>query len=117
MTNEEDGLKTLLPSIDVVAHKEEVGARREAAHLKHANEVRVLAVNVADDLHGRRKFDESGLAQKDFASGEADGRDLGILERDRLCDLACVAGLKQARDHRVNVERFRWRGVVGVRGR
>ena len=43
---EADGLQGLLPAVDVVAQEEVVGLGREAAVLKQAEQVGVLAVDV-----------------------------------------------------------------------
>ena len=79
---EEDRLEGLLPAVDIVAEEEVVGRGGESAHLKEADEVRVLAVDVADDLDGRAEFDEGRLGEEDLARGLADGGDLCILEAD-----------------------------------
>lgn len=103
---EEDRLEGLLASVDVVPEKEVVGARREPAHLEQADQVAVLAVDVADNLDGRRKFDQGRLREKDFARGLADGRDFGVFEADGFRHFARVARVEQSRDHVVNVERL-----------
>lgn len=95
----------------VVAEEEEIGRRRKAAHLKHSDQVRVLAVDVTDDLDRRGELDERRLREKDLAGGETDGCDLSILEGDRLGDFARVAGLEEPGNHGVDVERPRRRRV------
>ena len=51
-----DRLKTLLASVDVVAEENVVGLGGEAAVLKEAQQVVVLAVDVPADLDGRLEF-------------------------------------------------------------
>jgi hypothetical protein len=103
---EEDRLEGLLASVDVVPEEEVVGTRREPAHLEQADQVAVLAVDVADNLDRRRKFDQGRLREKDFARGLADGGDFGVLEADGFRHFARVARVEQPRDHVVNVERL-----------
>ena len=57
----QDGLERLLSTINIVAKEEVVGVRREAAHLEHANQVSILAVDIADNLDGRIQFQEGRL--------------------------------------------------------
>jgi hypothetical protein len=45
------GLKRMLSSINIIPQKKEVGAWREAAHLKHADKIGVLAMDVSHDLY------------------------------------------------------------------
>jgi hypothetical protein len=47
---QQDRLEALLAAVDVVAEEEVVGRGREAAHLKEPDQVRILPVDVADDL-------------------------------------------------------------------
>ena len=49
---EKDGLEALLSSVHVVAQEEVVGCRREPAHFEQSDKVRVLPVDVADNLDG-----------------------------------------------------------------
>jgi hypothetical protein len=100
----EDSLQTLLATVDVVAEEEVVGRRREAAHFEQADEVRVLAVDVTDDLDGRGELDERRLREEDLARGLADGRNLGVLQAERLAHFARVADVEQPLDHVVHVQ-------------
>lgn len=93
----------MLPSVDVIPKEEIVGSGREAAHLEEANKIRVLTVDVTDDLDGWRKLDESGLIQEYFSSGLADSDNLGILQAQRFADLAGVANIQQTLYHVVDV--------------
>jgi len=55
-----DGLERLLASVDVVAEKEVVRLGRETTVLEQAQEVVVLAVDIAANLHRRRQQDCRG---------------------------------------------------------
>lgn len=57
----ENRLQRLFTTVDVVAEKEVVGQRREAALGEYTNQVRVLAVDVSNDLHGRGELQERRL--------------------------------------------------------
>jgi hypothetical protein len=98
------GFEALLATIHIVPEEEVVGRRREAAHLEQADEVRVLAVDVADDLDGRGELDECRLGEEDVAGGLADGNDLCVLKAERLAHFAGVADVEQPLDHVVDVE-------------
>ena len=100
---QENCLQTLFAAVDVVTKEEEVAVGWEAAHLKHADQVGVLAVHVTDDFHGRRQFKQCWLRQEDFASSVADSSDFCILEADGLCDLAGVSSIHKTLDHIVDV--------------
>merc|ERR1719229_400622 len=72
---EADGLQTLLSSIDVVAEEEVVRFRREAAILKKAKKVVVLAVHVSDNLDGGLQLKQDGLGNENvprFVTKESD---------------------------------------------
>ena len=58
---EADALEAVLPAVDVVAEEEVVGVGRKAAVLEHAQQVVVLAVDVAADLDRRLELEERGL--------------------------------------------------------
>jgi hypothetical protein len=73
-------------------------------------------MDISHNLDGRAELDERGLREEDLARGKTDGSDLCVLEGDCLCDLAGVACLEQAGDHRVDVERLWRRGVGGRAG-
>ena len=60
-------LEPVLPAVDVVAEEQIVGRRREAARLEDAEEVDVLAVDVADDLHRRLELERARLVHQDPA--------------------------------------------------
>ena len=92
---EENGLETLLPSVDVIPEEEIVGSGREATHLEEANEIRVLTVDITSDLDWWRKLEESGLVQEYFSSGLADSDNLGILQAQKSVDLAGVTNVQQ----------------------
>lgn len=53
---EENRFQTLFSTVYIVSKKQIVGAWREAAHFKQANEVGVLTVHVTNDVHGRRQL-------------------------------------------------------------
>jgi hypothetical protein len=88
-----DGLERLLAAIYVVAEEEVVGFGREAAVLEEAEEVIVLAVDVAADLresiqrlaiakharaylYGRLKLEQDGLGDEDLAGFGTEVADL-----------------------------------------
>jgi hypothetical protein len=100
----ENGLKTLLPSVDVIPEEEIVGGGWEAAHLKETNKIRVLTVHVTNNLDGWRKLDERGLTQEYFSGGLADSDNLGILQAQRFADLAGVTNIQQTLYHVVDVQ-------------
>ena len=77
---------------------------REATHLKEADEIAVLSMDVTNDLDGRRKFNERWLAEEYFTSGETESRDLWVLETNRLVGLARVADVEEPSDHVVYIE-------------
>ncbi len=56
--DEADALEALLAAVDVVAEEEVVGGRREAAVLEEAEQIVVLAVDVAADLDGRLELEQ-----------------------------------------------------------
>ena len=90
---EENGLETLLPYVDVIPEEEIVGSGRKAAHLEEANEIRVLTVDITSDLDGWRKLEESGLVQEYVSSGLADSDNFGILQAQTFADLAGVTNV------------------------
>ena len=51
-------------------------------------------MNVADNLHWRRKLNEGWLAKEDLACCLAYGDDLLVLDAERLADLAGVSNIK-----------------------
>jgi hypothetical protein len=61
---QQDGLERLLTTVDVVTKKEKVGLRGEAAHLKHADEVRVLAMHISDNLDGSVELKKRRLREE-----------------------------------------------------
>lgn len=77
---EADSFDTLLTAIDVVAQKQVVRVGREAAILKEAQQVVVLAVDVAAHLDGRVEFEERHLRQEDVARLDAQVPDLVLTE-------------------------------------
>lgn len=121
---EEDSLEGLLAAIDIVAEEEIVGVGRETAHLEHADQVGVLAVDITDDFDGRVQFEKCRLAQQNFACPLADGCDFGVFETYALGDFACVTGVQQPLDEVVQVNLVDLRhghvvrlGLAQVRGR
>ena len=74
----------MLATVDVVTEEEVVGLGREAAVLEQAEEVVVLAVDVAADLDGRLEFEEDGLVDEDLAGLGAEELDLKLLQLDLL---------------------------------
>ena len=104
---EEDGLETLLSSVDIITKEKVVGRWGETTHFEESNEVGVLAVHIPDNLDWRGEFDKSRLTEEDFASCKTDCSNLCVFETERLADFACVADLEQAVDHIVNIQWFR----------
>lgn len=115
---EENSLKTLLPSVDIIPEEEVVGGRREAAHLEETYKIRILTVHVTNDLYGWGKLDEGWLIQEYFSSGLADSDNLGILQAQRFADLSGVADVQQSLYHVVDVQLsdFVLAGGTTVRG-
>lgn len=101
---QEDCLQALLPAVDIIAEEKEVGIGREPAHLEKPDQIRVLPVDVTDDLYRRRKLKQCGLSEEELSHRGTDGRDLGVLEADRLRNLCRVARIKQACDHLVKID-------------
>uniref|UniRef100_A0A6B2LC98 Uncharacterized protein n=1 Tax=Arcella intermedia TaxID=1963864 RepID=A0A6B2LC98_9EUKA len=62
-----DGLQAVWASVYVVAEEEVVGVWWEAAVLEEAEEVVVLAVDVADDFEGGFEVEEDWLADEDLS--------------------------------------------------
>lgn len=93
-------------TIDVVTQKQKVGRGWESAHLKQSQQIRVLAVYVADNLDGGVELDQRGLRQENLPCCLADGQDFAVLETDALCDFSRISCIQQSRDHVVNVHRF-----------
>lgn len=91
---EENSFEALLATVDIIAKEKIIGGGRETTHFEQPNEVRVLAMNVANNLDGRRELDEGGLAEKDFARCKTDGSDLVVFETERFADFACVSDVK-----------------------
>lgn len=50
---EEDGFQTLLASVHIIAQEKIVCRRREPTHFKQPDKVRILPVDVTDNLDGR----------------------------------------------------------------
>lgn len=90
---EEDGLETLFASVDVIPEEKIIGGRREAAHLKQPDEVRILPMHVTNDLDRRRELDERWLVEEYLSSSLTNGSDLCVLEAQRLADFACIANV------------------------
>lgn len=65
----ENGFETLFATVDIIAQEKVIGRGRETAHFEQANEVRVLAMDVTDNLYRRGEFNKSRLAEEDFAGG------------------------------------------------
>lgn len=103
---QEDRFQTLFPAIDVVPQKQIIRTRWEPTHLKQANQVGVLPMDVADDLDGGRQLDQGRLREEDLARSLADGRHFRVLETNRLRDLARVARVEESPNHVVDVERL-----------
>lgn len=61
-----DALQGLFAAVHVVAQKQIVTLRREAAVLEQPQQVGVLAVNVAADLQGRFDFQQNRLRQENL---------------------------------------------------
>ena len=74
----------MLAAIDIVAKEEIVGGWWVAAGVEEAEEVRELAVQVADDLNGGVQFEQDGLREKDVPCRGADADDFGVAETDTL---------------------------------
>ena len=81
---EEDGLETLLPSVHVISQEQVVCRGWKPTHLEEPDEVRVLTMDITDNLNGWRELDEGRLAEEDLACSLADGDYFGVLETKRL---------------------------------
>lgn len=77
-----DGLQGLLAPIDVVAEEQVVGSRRESAVLEQAQQVCVLAVDVAADDQRCLQFQQDGLLQEDLARLETEATHLRLRHLD-----------------------------------
>jgi hypothetical protein len=95
--------KTLLATVNIVTQEQIVGLWWETAHLEKTNKVRVLPMDVADNLDRRTKFDKGGLRKEDFAGSLTDGGNLVILETNGLIDFGRIPNLEQTVDHVVDV--------------
>lgn len=58
---QQDGLKTHPPTINIVAQKQEIGRGRESTHLKESQQIRVLAVYIPHDLDRSVQLNERRL--------------------------------------------------------
>jgi len=96
----------LFPSVNVIAEKKIIRRGWKTAHLEKTYEIRILSVDVTDDLHGWRQLDQRRLTEKHIACCEADGRNLGVFKAKRLVDFPSVSNIKQSLDHVVNVQLF-----------
>lgn len=92
---QQNGLERLLPPVNIVTQEEVVGHGREATHLKHSDQVRVLSVDIADDLDWGVQLQQSRLRQEHLSRTLANGDNLGILEADTLGHLSGVTRIKK----------------------
>ncbi len=53
---EENSFETLFATVDIIAKEKIIGGGRKTTHFEEPYEVRVLAMNVANNLYGRGKF-------------------------------------------------------------
>ena len=90
--------------VNVISEKKIIGRRWKTTHLEKTYEVRILSVDVTDDLHGRRQLDQRRLTEKYIASCKANGGNLRILKAKGLADFPGVSNVKQPLDHVVNVQ-------------
>ncbi|KAI7180526.1 phosphoprotein phosphatase PPZ [Hortaea werneckii] len=102
----QNGLETLLASVHVVTQKQKVAVWRETTHLEHTDQVRVLAVDISDDLDGRAELEKSGLREEELPCRIADSRDLSVLEADGLRDFTSIASVHEALDHVIQIGRL-----------
>ena len=79
---EEDGFQTLLAPIHIVAQEKIVCRRREPTHFKQSDKVRILPMNVTNDLDGRRKLDKRGLAEENLSCCLAYGSNLCVFQTE-----------------------------------
>jgi len=78
---EQDGtLDTLRSTIHVVTEEQIVRSRRKESEFKHAEEIEVLAVDVADDFEWGCQGQQTGLLQKDFLGGIAQPNQFVLLK-------------------------------------
>jgi hypothetical protein len=67
-----NGFETLQAPVDVIPEKEIIGIWRIVTHIKEAQEVMELAVNVTADCDGRTEFKENRLVHEDLADSGTD---------------------------------------------
>jgi len=79
-----DRLQTLFATINIVAKEQVICIWGKTTHLEKTNEVRILAMDIADNLYWWGKLDQGWLTEEDFACHLAECSDFGILETDRL---------------------------------
>mmetsp|Transcript_9142 Transcript_9142/g.19171 ORF Transcript_9142/g.19171 Transcript_9142/m.19171 type:complete len:375 (+) Transcript_9142:761-1885(+) len=89
---EADGLEGLLAAVDVVAQEDVVGLGGEAAVFEEAQQVVVLAVDVAADLDGGFELQEHGLRDEEVAGAEAEHFDFGFREVHLLAGAGAADG-------------------------
>ena len=77
---EADGFQTLASAVHVVAQEEVIGLRREPAVLEKAEQVVVLAVDIATDFDGGFQLDEDGLRHEHVFGLHAQFFDVGLWE-------------------------------------
>lgn len=96
-------LERLLATVDVISQEQEVCAWWKPAHLKHSDQVGVLAVDVTDNLDGSIQFEKGGLGKEAFPGTMANGHNFGILKTHTLGNLARVRSIQQPLDEVVKV--------------
>jgi len=95
-------LQPVLPAVHVVAEKEVVCLRREAAVLKEAQQVVVLPVDVAHDLYRRLQLEQRVLILDDLAALVDQHRHL-VRGQVHVCPRLLFSGLQQLLDDGVQL--------------
>jgi hypothetical protein len=73
-----DGFYALTSAIDVVAHEEVGGFRREASILEEAEHVIVLPVDITTDLDGGSGLNKHGLLHEDVFDSPDEAEDIAL---------------------------------------
>ena len=80
--------------VNVIAEKKIICRRWKSTHLEEAYQVRILPVDVTDDLHGWRQLDQRRLTEKYIARCEANCGNLRVLKAKGLADFPGVPNVK-----------------------
>ena len=95
---EENRLKRVFASINIVAKEEEVRRWGEAAHFEHSNEIRVLAMNVANDLDRRVQLQKWWLLEEYFPYAGAYRIDFCVSQNNSFGTLASISSIQESLD-------------------